>query len=388
MGKKELLILIISYFFLTIFLLFFSYTQVDLSLTLSQPNITQTIQKMFQYIGFYNRPVATGIYLSIILGMFLLYGVTLHQAYQNRLRVKYICILIGIIMSILFFSYPAAFSYDVFNYIFTAKTVLVYHQNPYVLKPLELQGIDSMLSFMRWTHLPSAYTPVWILFTLPFYILGFGNLLLTSWMIRIIPFVFYLITIWGIWNIVKEKSQRTALGNVVLFALNPLVIIEVLVSAHNDSVMMGLSIIAIYLLIKKKKVSSIFFFAVSVATKLMTIFLLPLYFTKDYPKRAVLFMTIGLLLVLLKREFLPWYFLWVLPMISLYKPRTETILFVIALSMGLLLQYAPVFWFGNYNPPVELIQNFVLFFLVLLVLINILLFKKRPFVWIDEQNSL
>ena len=50
-----------GYIVVSICLFLYSYTQVDLNLTLSRASTVQTIQKAFQYIGFYNRPVSTGM---------------------------------------------------------------------------------------------------------------------------------------------------------------------------------------------------------------------------------------------------------------------------------------------------------------------------------------
>ena len=48
-------------------LFLYSFTQVDLSLTLVSSSLISEIQRSFQYIGFFNRPLSTLIYLVIIL---------------------------------------------------------------------------------------------------------------------------------------------------------------------------------------------------------------------------------------------------------------------------------------------------------------------------------
>jgi len=51
----------------SICLLLFSYTQVDLSLTLSRVSIYQTVEKIFQHVGYYQRPLAASLYIVILI---------------------------------------------------------------------------------------------------------------------------------------------------------------------------------------------------------------------------------------------------------------------------------------------------------------------------------
>ncbi len=358
-----------EYFFKLLFILtcitalglfLFSFTQVDLSLTLSEQTIFQTIQKGFQQLGFYQRPLATVIYVVLLGLLTIIYSLGIWASRKNFISEKKVWWIIGVFGGVLFFSYPAAFSYDIFNYIFTAKTVLIYHQNPYIIKPLDLQGVDPMLSFMRWTHLPSAYTPLWIGLTLVPYLLSFGSLLLSLWTMKIVPIGFYILSVFFIKKILEKTHPKLTTFGMVAFAFNPLVIIEVLISAHNDIVMMGFALVAFYLFLRKDRVSSFLFFGLSVAAKFITIFLIPLYLLKWSARKAVILLIGALLLVLFRREFLPWYMLWIVPFAVLLPERKELPALIMGVSLGLLLRYAPVFYFGDYNPPVPMLQNYLL----------------------------
>ena len=57
-----------TFYILTIvFLFLYSFTQVDLNLTLSQFSLWQIAQKFFQHIGYFNRPLSTSFYIIIVL---------------------------------------------------------------------------------------------------------------------------------------------------------------------------------------------------------------------------------------------------------------------------------------------------------------------------------
>lgn len=335
----------------------FSYTQVDLGLTLSNQSVIRNIQTSFQYIGFYQRPIATIWYVVNVISLFGLFLIILGLIQRNILTEYHLYILIVPIIGFLIFSYPAALSYDVFNYIFTAKTVLIYHVNPYVITPVHFQGVDPMLSFMRWTHLPSAYPPLWIALTVPMYILSFNSLLLTLFTFKIIPVASFILSGLFIGKILEVVDSKHKLMGIALFLFNPLIIVETMISAHNDIVMMTFALGAYYCYLRKKKTISVLLFALSVAVKLMTFTLFPLFIIGWKRSWAVFLLSIGLFIVLARREFLPWYIVWIIPF-SVLRPSVKSVQIIIGLlSFGLLMRYVPVLFTGGYDQPVAFIQQ-------------------------------
>lgn len=371
----------IAYLILTIALFLYSYTQVDLNLTLSQASIFQTIQKSFQYIGYYQRPLSTGLYVGIVSALFAAYFFTLRLIRRGKMNEKQLWKIIGVTVAILVLSYPAALSYDFFNYMFTAKSVVVYHKNPYDVIPIQFAPVDPWLNFMRWTHLPSAYTPLWIGLTIPAYLAGFGFFLTIMWSIKALVAFFHIATIVGIGKVLgKVEPKMKALG-MAIFALNPLIIIEDLVSSHNDVVMMAFGVWALYFLLEKKQMTSWLMWALSVAAKMMTIVLAPVLVLAALAKTkwrewALILMVAGLLAVVSQREFLPWYWVWIMPFVGLLPSKRKVTMLAGAVSLGLLLRYGPYLYLGNYNPP-------VLQWRVILLWIPIVI----SFLWLLRPNS-
>lgn len=351
-------LILISYCLISLALFLYSYTQVDLNLTLSRFSIWQTIQKSFQYVGYYMRGQSTGMYVGIIGFLYVLYIVTLHEIKKGVLGLHHIWEIIMCVSVLLVLSYPA-FSYDMFNYIFTAKSVLLYHKNPYIVLPQQFASVDPWINFMRWIHLPSAYTPLWILFTFVPYLLGFGYLLLILWNIKILILLSYLATAIFLYKILYILDKKRSVLGLAIFALNPLVLIEGLVNAHNDMLMMALAMISFYLFLQKKRWWSYALLSVSVAVKLMTIFLFPVFMFGWNRRFALLAMSIGFCLVLLEREVLPWYLIWILPFVALLPELEHVTLIAGAFSLGLLLRYAPYLYFGHWNDPVPAIKSWV-----------------------------
>src|SRR3989344_1683064 len=195
-------LLIIGWISTAFFLLAYSFTQVDLSLTLSQLSIWQIIQRAFQQIGYFNRPLSTLIFLVIVGLLFALYSYTLFQVKKKKINRKYLFAIILGVSGVLFFSYNA-FSYDLFNYIFDAKVFTFYFQNPYFHKAQDFPN-DPMLSFMHWTHRVYPYGPVWLGITIPLSFFGINIFLLTFYLFKLISVISFILSALFIERIAKK----------------------------------------------------------------------------------------------------------------------------------------------------------------------------------------
>nr|MBI5455808.1 hypothetical protein [Candidatus Levybacteria bacterium] len=251
-GKLKFLLF--SYFVVIFSLFLYSFTQVDLSLTLSKVSIFQTLQKNFQYIGFYQRQKSAIIYSLILSLLFLFYGIFIYISLKNKITSKYLFYLIFGTFLLLVFSYNA-FSYDLFNYIFDAKIVTHYQQNPFLHKPSDFLG-DPMLNFMRWTHRLYPYGISWLVLTVPLSFIGKNIFLLTFFLFKLLSGLSYLGSVYLIYKISEKLFPINKVSNTLFFALNPLILIEGLVSAHNDMSMVFITLLSFYLYLNKKRAMS------------------------------------------------------------------------------------------------------------------------------------
>jgi hypothetical protein len=356
---------------------------VDLSLTLSQASIYQSIQKSLQQIGYFQRPLSAAIYLTVIILMFLYYFYFLYLAFKKKLRKKDFVILTAVTGLILTFSYNA-FSYDIFNYIFDAKIITFYKENPYFHKALDYPG-DPMLSFMRWTHRTYPYGPIWLFLTTPLSVIGLNVFLPTFFLFKSLATLSYFGAVYLIYKINQKVNPDFSLFNAVLFALNPLVIVESLVSSHNDIVMIFFALLGIYLYLLNKKIAGIILVVLSALVKKPTIVLLfPMILNmipfKKYQlpqshlfKSFVILSLGGLIYSLTQLEIQPWYFLWVLPFVALLKPNKYIIVASIGFSLGLLLRYLPFLYFGTWDGIVLPMRNYLTVFSIILPLIPVVI---------------
>lgn len=349
-----------------IFLFLYSFTQVDLSLTLSRASVFQTVEKLFQYVGWFNRPLSTVLFLLIILCLFGLYVYTLSLIKRENIQRKTVFKIIIFVSVILFFAYNA-FSYDLFNYIFDAKIVTHYHLNPYQHKALDFPG-DPMLSFMRWTHRTYPYGPAWLVISVPLSYLGFGYFLVTFYLFKLLSLFSFLGSVYLIEKIARKFNLNSTFA-ASAFALNPLVLIESLVSSHNDIVMMFFALFGVYLFFEKKIFGAALSLIISISIKFATAFLIPAFLFELITKKkksiqffyiALACMAVGVVAATVRTTFQPWYLLYMLPFAAFVQNKYFISVPVIIISFFSLLQYMPYIYLGNWDPPVPLILNSLL----------------------------
>lgn len=296
-----------------------------------------------------NRQQATYLYVALMSSLFTFYLWVLRHD-------RNVWNLIFITVGILFISFPA-FSYDIFNYIATAKVTYLYKENPYLVMPVEISG-EPMLSFLHASNKVALYGPVWIALTVVPHVIGLGNLIWTMYAFKLLIVGFYFGLCFLIWQI-SEKNSRA----LIFFALNPLVITETLVSAHNDIVMMFLALFSFYLSMKNKWWMGLCMLALSVFVKGATIILLPLYFLRVPWKRVWVWAAVGLLVMFFltptREELYPWYFIWPLTFIALLPDKHFLKYLSHGFSFGLPLRFAPFIYYGDWGGAVPIIKKLV-----------------------------
>lgn len=323
----------------------------------------------------YLKPFYTGIYLSskflvtflytvFIVCFFTFYCVILKKLKEKRIGLSLLRKLILVSVTILIFSYPAILSYDIFNYVITAKVTYFYQENPYLVMPNEFNN-EPFLIFTRATNKFALYGPSWIVLSFLPQSFGLNNLLLTIFFFKILVMFFYLGTSYLIYKISKN------LYAVAFFALNPLVLIETLVSGHNDIVMIFLALLSFYLLLLKKSGLSILSIIFSILIKYATFFIFPVWvyaawkvlYRKSIEWSNIWFLAgISVFVIFLlspfREEMYPWYAVWFMPFVALtQKKLIQTI--TVVFTFGLLLRYIPFMALSTYQSPTPEIRILV-----------------------------
>lgn len=344
----------------------FSYSQVDLNLTLARNSLYLSFQERMTELGYFLRPFATVIFVFLTLGFYFFYVILMKEIIHKREEIhSYWWKRIFVLGFILWLAYPA-FSHDIFNYLFNAKMVWVYHRNPHVDVAATFV-YDVWLRFMHNVHTPAPYAYGWTVLSLLPGVLTIGSKLkLSLWGMKLFIGLFWLGQLWILKKIIRQYYKNED-WRWFLFALNPLVLIETLAVGHNDVVMMFLALFGYWFLLKAKKVDgnfllSLFFLGLSISIKYATLILLPLWLIKvlkprfDFPFFASLLLAVAMFLR--PDQLHSWYLIWAFSWVILAKRKFIVALFS-TLSLGALLRYAPFLYYGKWDPPVYFLRNVI-----------------------------
>lgn len=363
--------MIALYLFALLVLGVYSYSQIDLNLTLLQTPWFLSFQHLMIQLGYYNRFFSAAIFTVITAVLFILYILFLRKSVYN------VRILICGIVIITLFSYPA-FSHDFFNYIFDARIITHYGQNPYLFKALDFPT-DTWIRFMHWTHRTYPYGPFWLILTVPFSYFGLGKFILTLLNFKLLFAASYLGSVFLIKKILEKINPKFVSAGVIFFAVNPLVIIETLISPHLDAIMTFFLLLAIFFLVSQKKVFAIFLLLISAGTKFLTIILLPVFLLPGISIKKVLWFSLILLLAVLipvigQRESYPWYFLPPLAIVALLVENKKLVYLAIAATFGLLLRYSIFLYVGQ---EVLFWENILTIIPMLICVLGIIFYRSR-----------
>lgn len=386
MKEYRLLSKIILPLYLLVFLglLLYSFTQIDLGLVISRYHFFYQIEKVFQHIGYFNRPLSTSLYLLILLSLGSLYIFMLHIAAKKEIEKKIIWKIIFTGAILLTLSYNA-FSYDLFNYIFDARIFTHYHANPYLHKALDYPG-DPMLGFMHWTHRVYPYGPFWLLLTIPLSFIGLQLFLPTFYLFKILITVNYLGSLFFIGKIFQKLKPEREVFALVFFGLNPLILIECLVSSHIDIVMMFFSLLAFSFLLERKYVTSYASLFFSIGIKFLTGLLLPVFVLIHILQQkknsipwekataiSLLLLSLGIVTETKQSgNFQSWYLIAALSYAVFLSDKYYILIPSVIISMMSLLLYVPYLFLGNWDPPVPHILNTIIFLSYVFSLLAIL----------------
>ncbi|MFA5796244.1 MAG: hypothetical protein WC885_03685 [Candidatus Shapirobacteria bacterium] len=301
-----------------------SYFFTDMPLVLmieqSKPGI-EFLNKIIEYGGMHRQMLAFawGGIVLFLLGM-QIYLVTRKSNKTRGLRMA------GLILAVLAAASYPFLSKDIYTYIFSAKMVVDYGVNPYLVPPNTFLGKDLWLDLMGSVERPYFYGPVYLgLSIVPLLILGTNRVITVLASFKIINLVFFIIGGWAVEKLVKDKNRAMA-----MWWFSPLLLIELLVNGHNDLVMITLFLLGMVWL-EKRKIFGWVVFLMSMLSKWISAGLLPIVVAGKYRNQVAGFMAIGMFYFLMIRGGQAWYWTWMfmlLPLIEIKDKKSWVAIFI------------------------------------------------------------
>jgi len=174
---------------------------------------------------------------------------------------------------------PALPSDDIFSYVLYGRIAAVHGANPLVTTPAAF-GDDPFLRLVFWRGVRSVYGPVWLLLsnglTQLAQALG-GDLAVYTALFKLLGLAAHLANAALIWLILSHIAPSRRLLGTLLYAWNPLCLLEFCTSAHNDALMLTFALLGIYCLVRGWEFPALAALGLSIAVKYVLLALLPLY---------------------------------------------------------------------------------------------------------------
>lgn len=337
----------------------YSYSLVDPNLTLFSSPVWITIREWAVTLGYYHRDWSWYIYVGIILLMsaFHLYFVR-HESRYKPLTLAFVAV------AALYTAYPFL-SHDFFNYLFDAKILTFYHENPYVMKALDFP-YDPWIRFMHWTHRSYPYGPFFLVLTLVPSFLSGAKFIVDYLLFKLLFAVFYLIAVIFLTRIKKIYG--------LFFATHPVVLLEGLVNSHNDLIAVAFGTVGVYYLVKKgRPYLGTLFMILSLGIKYLT-FPFLLLSKKDKRRNYLALAGFGgiLLYTIFFKELQPWYFLNLFILLPFFEVlMLESWIF----SVGLMLSYYSFVRLGEWTMVGDTPLKY--FIILVFLVLNIVYLKVR-----------
>lgn len=298
-------------------------------LSISKPIISNV--EFLRQLRFDNRNVMADLFIVlIVLLTFIQIYLLISKKYKIFKR-KHLTILfiIGLVASL---AYPLL-SKDIFSYMFGAKILFHYNQNPYTITPIDFQSVDMQLSFTHWLTAKYVYGPIYLLISgVPMILLGGDRFIANYVGIKLINLFCFLISGWFILKVTKDKRVY------VYWFLNPLLILEYLINGHNDLVMAAIFFGSVYIWKVKNKLFGGLLFVASVLTKFISGIFLPFFFLKEgYQKDFFKMVMLAILLGFTIRGGQLWYFTWIFMALPLAKIKNASLIVIFLFSLHLII---------------------------------------------------
>lgn len=274
----------------------YSYVLVEPGFEPFQNLAITSVQHAITNFGHTQRSASVLIYLILISSLMFF-----HLWFVKRAKTVNLTAIVTVTGVILFFSYPFL-SRDIFNYMFYAKIVTYYHQNPYAVNPLSFPG-DPSLRYVVVPHILFPYGPTYLAASIIPSFLSGGNMIASYFLFKLFSIGTYAS---GVYVLGKWKKEWG-----VFFATSPVILVEGVINAHNDLFTLTLALWGIYFLFhKKERLARVFLLLAG----LVKFFGLPLTIVGRSQKSLGTILALGLSISMLfviaaSHGIFPWYFL-------------------------------------------------------------------------------
>ncbi len=201
----------------------------------------------------------TVLLLTLVALAFLIYGLCARYIQRRPQQDSYRRILgliwIGTISAgLVFLLTPGMLSHDAFVYAGYGRVLAVHGANPYFV-PLTNFPRDPLIPFDDWSNAPAAYGPLWLLICTLCSLFAGSDPLHYLLIYRALGLAAHLLNALLVMMILRkmECSSRTVALGTLLYAWNPLALLESSQGGHNDTFMVTMILLGMFFCVQAER---------------------------------------------------------------------------------------------------------------------------------------
>lgn len=210
----------------------------------------------------------------LFLGLIILYAFIAYRIRNDFFSLQK-TIFISLPFVLLLVCTPPLLSTDTAIYAVKTKNFVQLHESPYKFSPIDSSWREEIGS-MPWAETGSLYGPLFHVFMIPFGAITSLPASVTIFVYKIALALFFFFSIFLMKTLLHSTKAPSYF--LVLYALNPALLINGVMEGHNDLLILFLLLALFYFLYEKYHIKSMVFYAISVGIKYITILLLPIFF--------------------------------------------------------------------------------------------------------------
>lgn len=181
-----------------------------------------------------------------LLGLFATYACSIHHVLhfseQERTQWRWLYLLLGgaLLFSLTLLLQPMLFSDDVFTYIFSGRILTIYHADPLNTAPFQFPADP----YLRWViagrDAPNLYGPFWYYVSSLLVSIGGNNQVVMLLLFKGLALLAHMVNSVLVWGILQHIAPKRRILGTLLYAWNPLVLIELAGSGHSEGMLLFL----------------------------------------------------------------------------------------------------------------------------------------------------